>query len=276
MVSIAQIDEHADARATMVVYCVTNTVNGKKYVGKTKHSLCFRMKGHVYDALTKGSKYAFHAAIRKYGSDNFVVEVVARCSSLEELRDEEMRLIRESDSVANGYNMTLGGEGMLGFKHSEETKTTISRMKVGKHMPESMKSKLKRRVSQFDSDGNMIETFESITDACRKVDVSYSSVGMCCAGKLKTAGGFVWKYDDEREIEKGRWSESSRQKMRERLSENSPLVKRVEQIDMNTGEVVSSFSSIKEAKEATGASNISPVCRGVRKSSGGYCWRFSS
>lgn len=56
MVSITQIDEHADARATMVIYCVTNTVNGKKYVGKTSHTLAFRMKGHVYDALSKGSK----------------------------------------------------------------------------------------------------------------------------------------------------------------------------------------------------------------------------
>lgn len=127
MVSITQIDEHADARATMVIYCVTNTVNGKKYVGKTSHALAFRMKGHVYDALSKGSRYAFHAAIRKYGADNFTVEVVAKCSSLEDLRNEEMRVIRETGSVANGYNMTLGGEGTLGFKHNEVTKTTISR-----------------------------------------------------------------------------------------------------------------------------------------------------
>lgn len=68
MVSITQIDEHADARATMVIYCVTNTVNGKKYVGKTSHTLAFRMKGHVYDALSKGSKIRFPRCYQKVRS----------------------------------------------------------------------------------------------------------------------------------------------------------------------------------------------------------------
>ena len=32
----------------MIVYCITNTINGKKYVGKTRHTLNARKRGHKY------------------------------------------------------------------------------------------------------------------------------------------------------------------------------------------------------------------------------------
>lgn len=51
--------------------------------------------------------------------------------------------------------------------------------------------------------------------------------------------------------------------------------KPVEMLD-NAGNVLKTFSSIKEATECTGATKIGMVCKGIRKKSGGYHWRFAS
>lgn len=49
----------------------------------------------------------------------------------------------------------------------------------------------------------------------------------------------------------------------------------VQQIDLYTNEIISEYSSFKEASDKTGIEfdNISRVCRGLRKTAGGYGWR---
>lgn len=53
-----------------------------------------------------------------------------------------------------------------------------------------------RRVIQYDLNGNIIEKYNSIVDAARKVGYkSGSKISECCRGKVKTAKGFIWKYE---------------------------------------------------------------------------------
>ena len=49
----------------------------------------------------------------------------------------------------------------------------------------------------------------------------------------------------------------------------------VQQIDLSTNEIVAEYNSFKEASAKTGIEfdNISRVCRGLRKTAGGYSWR---
>lgn len=100
----------------MLVYRVTNTVNGKVYIGKWSHSTPdLRWRLHK-SAAKRGSPYYFHRAIRKYGLDAFT-EVIHRAKTPEELSAMETFFIvlHQSHVPVNGYNnMTLGGEGRLG------------------------------------------------------------------------------------------------------------------------------------------------------------------
>jgi hypothetical protein len=59
-----------------IIYLITNKVNGKKYIGQTVHSASRRWGGHKLSA-NKGSRLPIHSAIRKYGPENFTVEVIA-------------------------------------------------------------------------------------------------------------------------------------------------------------------------------------------------------
>ena len=102
-----------ESQQTGVIYLITNTLNGKNYVGKTKQKLEKRITQHKYDS--RKGRPGLGAAIRKYGWENFSVEVLETCP-VEMLNEREMFWIRELNSKApNGYNLTDGGDGNSGF-----------------------------------------------------------------------------------------------------------------------------------------------------------------
>lgn len=130
------------------VYRLTNRVSGKSYIGCTTKGIQNRWALHVRDAKFSKSRYLILQAIRKYGAETFVVEVVGVAESLESMFDLERHWIRESNTISpRGYNMTSGGDGAfdpspeviemlranakgntnwLGRRHSEETKAKMS------------------------------------------------------------------------------------------------------------------------------------------------------
>lgn len=56
------------------------------------------------------------------------------------------------------------------------------------------KHKNKRRVKQLDKEDNIINIYNSITEASINTNISKSDIGLCCRKKLKYAGGFKWEY----------------------------------------------------------------------------------
>ena len=54
-----------------------------------------------------------------------------------------------------------------------------------------------RRVSQYSKDGTFIRSYFSLSEASKATGVDSSGISKCCRGKLKTTGGFVWKYEEE-------------------------------------------------------------------------------
>jgi len=93
-----------------IVYVFTNKINGKQYVGYTKLNLSHRAASHIYDSL-KGSTYPFHAAIRKYGMDNFDAIIVLECETVEEAQLREYEWIDHLKTREVGYNVAKGGDG---------------------------------------------------------------------------------------------------------------------------------------------------------------------
>lgn len=130
----------------MVVYLVTNLLNGKVYVGRTIHAIHTRWIQHCHDARRGGRSY-LHRAIRKYGRASFATSVLAACFSLDELYAQEAHFIKLLDSCnpRRGYNRTFGGDGCTptaevrqqmsrahkGIKLSEEHRQRISLSHVG-------------------------------------------------------------------------------------------------------------------------------------------------
>ena len=90
-----------------VVYQATNIMTGKKYIGLTRQGVDARWFGHCHSAIhsqNHKSNSKFHRAIRKYGEDNFFVQVVAEADTGAELCRLEARLIRSNNTVKAGYN----------------------------------------------------------------------------------------------------------------------------------------------------------------------------
>jgi group I intron endonuclease len=131
----------------MLVYCIKNIINNKEYIGLTKRPLEQRWKQHIYESNKKDSwewNTPLGNAIKKYGKDSFQVFVLEECSSETELKQKEIQLIKERKSLASetGYNLTLGGDGRLGYKLSEETKQKIGQGNLGKVMSVDAREKM--------------------------------------------------------------------------------------------------------------------------------------
>lgn len=94
---------------TYIIY--RHTLNNKDYIGYTSQTLEERLEEHIKNSLVDKSERHFHRAIRKYGVDNLMSEVIDRATTKEEAKQKERRYIMELDTFRNGYNMTLGGDG---------------------------------------------------------------------------------------------------------------------------------------------------------------------
>lgn len=97
------------------IYCFTNLINGKKYIGQTHNSVQRRAAEHKRSSYNEGDTsydQIFHRAIRKYGWDNFLLTViVTNIDNQEDLDFLEDYYIQyyQTLSTQNGYNARTGG-----------------------------------------------------------------------------------------------------------------------------------------------------------------------
>lgn len=113
---------------------IKNKVNGNIYIGQAV-DIYERWKEHI--SLLRREKHVnnhLQRAWNKYGDYNFEFSIVEECDE-NALNDREIYWIAEYDSYHNGYNQTLGGGGVRGFKHDEETKQRISESLKGENAP---------------------------------------------------------------------------------------------------------------------------------------------
>ncbi len=130
-------------KMTAIIYKITNKLNGKAYIGFTTHSINERWRGHCSNARKKNNNH-FYNAIRKYAEDVWEHQLLYECEDEQwMLRVAEPFFIALYDTfLGEGYNGTAGGEGALGYKHSEETKRKISEGNKGKIISEEHKRKM--------------------------------------------------------------------------------------------------------------------------------------
>ena len=92
----------------MIIYCIQNKINGKKYIGQTRYSLEARIRSHFRSA-NKGVDRKLYRAIRKYGKENFEYFILCECKDANEMNIKEAYYIGLYDTYVHGYNMTNGG-----------------------------------------------------------------------------------------------------------------------------------------------------------------------
>lgn len=111
----------------LVIYKVTNKINGKIYIGQTQDFLkrqCARKIG----AESGKKKSYFDLAIIKYGWENFIWEIIEECQSNLELDEREKYWIRfyQSQNKNFGYNLADGGKTSRGSRRTSEQKLKFS------------------------------------------------------------------------------------------------------------------------------------------------------
>ncbi|MDX9691801.1 MAG: GIY-YIG nuclease family protein, partial [Acholeplasmataceae bacterium] len=110
----------------MIIYKATNKVNGKSYIGKSINPLEVRRNQHIKECKLNRSNSYFHKALLKYGCDQFDWFVIHECGDISTLNDLEISMINEHNTLTpNGYNLTTGGEGITGYKHTDKTKQKL-------------------------------------------------------------------------------------------------------------------------------------------------------
>jgi group I intron endonuclease len=259
------------------IYKITNIKNNKCYIGETIQTPEKRWKDHKGAMKRDGGCRALKMAIKKYGLENFKFEVIIICFDEDRLIYEKEYIKKYNSMAPNGYNILAGGqEGVLGFKHSEETRKIISakskensskpemkeksrqrmielnkRIKSGevvkksinwykaleegriggrggKHneetknkISESLKkffeinggntidkekhsqimTKIRgRKIEQYSKGGVLLGVFDSMVLAGKATGIKHKTIYAAAAGRNKTAGGFIWKYVDEKNL----------------------------------------------------------------------------
>ena len=203
------------------IYITTCTINNKKYLGQKKYVRGW--KNYI------GSGKAFSNAVKKYGKENFVREIICEAETAEELNELEysfsvMFNVVESD---DWYNLCYGGNATNGYSFSEETKKIMSEKKKGlydgknnpmygvhrKHTEEEKKMISLHAKDQYGEKNWMygktcgqnprakavvcIETgvvYDSAKRAAHELNVNYSNLCEVVKGKRKKVGGLHFEY----------------------------------------------------------------------------------
>lgn len=172
-----------------IIYCATNLVNNKKYIGQTVNSLHTRILQHISDA--KYQDTYFHRALFKYGLDNFEWVILDTAINQNELNQKEVYWIAYYNTYKDktrGYNITPGGSG-------KESTTYV----VKHHGVYS----LHRDFLVFDKIGNYIKTTNSnIIEFAQEIHASRTNVYRVLNNTKNSIKAYILIYKDEYTDEK--------------------------------------------------------------------------
>lgn len=125
-------------------YLIRRLVDQKVvYCGMTCRGIHKRWTAHKH-AATAGRRYKLSNAIRKYGIHTFSIEHVASAKDFTNLKLLETQLIEQYATFGScGYNMTLGGDGVLGIRLSAASIEAMRLKNTGRKWSEPQRAALR-------------------------------------------------------------------------------------------------------------------------------------
>lgn len=224
--------------------------NGKVYIGITcqkPHERWCNGTGYKHQKLV-------YRAILRYGWENVEHEIIAQGLTYEQACGMEIEMIRAYDSTnpERGYNISRGGEGGPGFSGEKHPM-------YGKHHTEESRKKM----SESTKGQIPYNKGKHLSEEHRK--------------KLRQA--HLGRKQNRTPEWNRKIGESQRGKrLKPETKERIGKAKSIPVIQLSlAGEVVCEWPSGAEASRQTGvdASHINLVCRNIRKTAGGFIWKFS-
>lgn len=282
-----------------IIYCATNKVNNKKYIGQTIHTLNRRRQFHMYDAFKRNLANCFCRALRKYGKGLFEWYILMPAMNQDHLNLLEDYWIRVFNTLApNGYNLKTGGShGRPADITKQLIRKTVKKLwqnpEYAKAMSDAHKKpcpKTKRSMKRLWQNPEYAEMmskahlgYKCTKETKRKMRENNKGERNPFYGKHHTIGIKlkISKANKDNKYTLGyKHSPKMKQKRREaqkilwqnyeyRLKMSKAHSKLV--VCVETNEI---YKSIKDAKKETGADHISAVANGKRKTAGGFHWQF--
>lgn len=242
------------------IYKITNQLNGMIYVGlTTKERPTDRFSQHRYLARhceqEKNISY-LHRAMAENGIDNFSFEVIEEVDN-NILNEREQYWIAFYNCLApNGYNLTKGGEGTLGYSRSQTVEERIKRKNSNKQFyidhPEAIE-KCREQAKELWKD----ELYrQKVTESNKKFYAEHPD-------KFRGENNpFYGKHHTEESLKKIKEASKKRQ---------LPIA----QLDKDTLETIKIYDGVKEAEKALNVSHgwISKAAR-QDKVAYGFRWKF--
>lgn len=165
---------------------ISETLKGNIISDSTRKKLSDSMKGKLLGANSSCAK-----KIVQYDMQGNLIKIWDSISdAARELKANPSNIAKCCSNTNNTYKTTSGY--IWRFFEDELTKEHISKCN---------KRKNSKSIAQYSSSGELICVFKDMTEAELKTGVSHSNISNCCLGNRKTAGGFVWRYYENKNIE---------------------------------------------------------------------------
>ena len=184
------------------VYQIKNKVNGKVYIGSSKH-LGHRMKEHFRDLkYKKHPNIHLQRAYNKYGRKNIIFEVIEFCSVIDQLNIEQYWI--NSFLGESCYNMNpfaskppspKGRKVVMSEERKQRLRETAKKNFENPEFLEKFRLWMKDAPNGKAKEVVCIETgivYASRAEAQRRTGISSEGISDCCLGKKLTAGNFHW------------------------------------------------------------------------------------
>ena len=250
------------------IYCITNLINNKQYIGSTIAEPNIRFNQHKYNAFHENVhqyNYPLYQAIRKYGLENFKFDVIyqEKCTE-EKIREIEQQYIIKYNTISpNGYNQTL------------DTKHPINDIITYQKISETKRENAKK-IAEVDINNNIIKIWRSIVDCAEDTCLDERKIAAVCRGERHSTNNRYFKWiDDNNQIYIYEYK-GDNYKGEKGTTQIQSTSRKVAKIDPKTNKIIEIYPTIALASRENNcdASGISKACRGLRKINGGFCWKY--
>ena len=248
------------------IYKITNIINNKCYIGQSI-DINRRWYDHKYKALYKNDisyNSALHSAMRKYGIENFVLEIVEECKE-NQLDEREKYWIKESNSLTpNGYNILTGGQ--LNKSYANFCKQCGKQIGKQSKYCSKCKSLAQRKIVDRPSELELVKMIK---------ENGFESTGRFFGVSGNTIKKWCQFYNLP--VLKKDLISWYNNKIGFIPLDKKAYKKAVLQISLTSNEIIAEYESANAAARALGknkGNHISEVCNGKLKQAYGFLWKY--